>query len=89
MKFEIYRFNPETDKKPRIQSCELPDDGGAIMLLDALLMLKTQDSTLSFRRSCREGVCGSDAMNINGRNGLACIQPLHELSQPIALRRAR
>lgn len=86
MKFEIYRFNPETDKKPRMQSYELSDDGGAIMLLDALLMLKTQDSTLSFRRSCREGVCGSDAMNINGRNGLACIQPLHELSQPIALR---
>jgi succinate dehydrogenase / fumarate reductase iron-sulfur subunit len=86
MRFEIYRFNPETDKKPRMQGHELSDDSGAIMLLDALILLKTQDPTLSFRRSCREGVCGSDAMNINGRNGLACVQPLRELSQPIALR---
>jgi succinate dehydrogenase / fumarate reductase iron-sulfur subunit len=86
MRFEIYRFNPETDKKPRMQGYELSDDSGAIMLLDALILLKTQDPTLSFRRSCREGVCGSDAMNINGRNGLACVQPLRELSQPIALR---
>jgi succinate dehydrogenase / fumarate reductase iron-sulfur subunit len=56
------------------------------MLLDALLLLKRQDEGLSFRRSCREGVCGSDAMNINGRNGLACITPLTGLTQPIALR---
>jgi succinate dehydrogenase / fumarate reductase iron-sulfur subunit len=86
MKFSIYRFNPETDSKPHMQDCELPDDCGAIMLLDALLLLKQQDDSLSFRRSCREGVCGSDGMNINGRNGLACILPLHELKQPITLR---
>ena len=86
MKFSIYRFNPETDSKPYMQDCELPDDCGAIMLLDALLLLKQQDDSLSFRRSCREGVCGSDGMNINGRNGLACILPLHELKQPITLR---
>ena len=86
MKFSIYRFNPETDSKPRMQDYELPDDCGAIMLLDALLLLKQQDDSLSFRRSCREGVCGSDGMNINGRNGLACILPLHELKQPITLR---
>jgi succinate dehydrogenase / fumarate reductase iron-sulfur subunit len=86
MRFSIYRYNPEIDAKPRMQRYELPDDSGAVMLLDALLMLKEQDPTLSFRRSCREGVCGSDSMNINGRNGLACIIPLSELRQPIELR---
>jgi succinate dehydrogenase / fumarate reductase, iron-sulfur subunit len=86
MNFSIYRFNPETDSKPRMQDYELPDDCGAIMLLDALLLLKQQDDTLSFRRSCREGVCGSDGMNINGRNGLACILQLDALKQPITLR---
>jgi succinate dehydrogenase / fumarate reductase iron-sulfur subunit len=69
-----------------MQDYELADDCGAVMLLDALLLLKQQDDSLGFRRSCREGVCGSDAMNINGRNGLACILPLHELKQPIELR---
>lgn len=86
MRFSIYRFNPETDTKPRIQAYELPDDCGAVMLLDALLLLKQQDDSLGFRRSCREGVCGSDAMNINGRNGLACITPLKDLKQPVELR---
>ena len=86
MKFSIYRFNPETDSKPRMQDYELPDDCGAIMLLDALLLLKQQDDSLSFRRSCREGVCGSDGMNINGRNGLACVLQLDTLKQPITLR---
>jgi succinate dehydrogenase / fumarate reductase iron-sulfur subunit len=56
------------------------------MLLDAILLLKEQDDSLAFRRSCREGVCGSDAMNINGSNGLACITPLSSLKQPITLR---
>ncbi len=86
MNFSIYRYNPETDAKPTMQDYELADDCGAVMLLDALLLIKQQDDSLGFRRSCREGVCGSDAMNINGRNGLACILPLHELKQPIALR---
>jgi len=86
MRFSIYRFNPETDKKPRMQAYELPDDSEAVMLLDALLLLKQQDDSLGFRRSCREGVCGSDGMNINGRNGLACITPLDSLKQPIELR---
>ena len=66
MRFSIYRFNPETDNKPRMQAYELSDDSGAVMLLDALLLLKQQDDSLGFRRSCREGVCGSDGMNING-----------------------
>ncbi len=86
MKFSIYRYNPETDTSPRMQDYELPDDHGAVMLLDALLLLKKQDDSLTFRRSCREGVCGSDAMSINGRNGLACITPLNELKQPVTLR---
>jgi succinate dehydrogenase / fumarate reductase iron-sulfur subunit len=86
LRFSIYRYNPETDSKPRMQAYELPDDCGAIMLLDALLLLKRQDDSLGFRRSCREGVCGSDSMNINGRNGLACITPIKGLRQPIELR---
>lgn len=86
MRFSIYRYNPEADAKPYMQAYELPDDCGAIMLLDALLLLKRNDEGLGFRRSCREGVCGSDAMNINGRNGLACITPIAELRQPIELR---
>lgn len=86
LRFSIYRYNPETDSKPRMQAYELPDDCGAVMLLDALLMLRRQDDSIGFRRSCREGVCGSDSMNINGRNGLACITPIKGLRQPIELR---
>ncbi len=86
MRFSIYRYNPETDSKPHMQDFELDVDAGNMMLLDAILLLKAQDETLSVRRSCREGVCGSDAMNINGRNGLACVTPLSGLRQPIELR---
>ena len=86
IRLSIYRYDPDADKKPTMQSYELEDDCGAIMLLDALLLIKQQDDSLSFRRSCREGVCGSDSMNINGRNGLACITPLDSLKQPIEIR---
>ena len=86
IRISIYRYNPETDARPHMQDYELPDDGGGTMLLDALLLLKQQDDSLGFRRSCREGVCGSDAMNVNGRNVLACILPLKELRQPIVIR---
>ena len=86
MKFLIYRYNPETDAAPRMQEYELDVAPEGKMLLDALLLLKEQDDTLSLRKSCREGVCGSDAMNINGRNGLACITPLASLKQPVELR---
>ncbi|MDP2879236.1 MAG: succinate dehydrogenase iron-sulfur subunit [Sulfuricella sp.] len=86
MRFSIYRYNPETDSKPHMQDYELDIDAGNMMLLDAILLLKAQDETLSVRRSCREGVCGSDAMNINGRNGLACVTPLSGLKQPVELR---
>ncbi|OGI41799.1 MAG: succinate dehydrogenase iron-sulfur subunit [Candidatus Muproteobacteria bacterium RBG_16_64_11] len=86
MAFSIYRFDPESGDPPRMQAAELDAGSGTVMVLDALLLLKRRDDTLSFRRSCREGVCGSDAMNINGRNRLACITPIKELTQPIALR---
>lgn len=86
MRFSIYRYNPETDASPHMQDYELDIDAGDMMLLDAILLLKAQDESLSVRRSCREGVCGSDAMNINGRNGLACVTQLSELAQPIELR---
>ncbi len=79
MQVSVYRYNPETDKKPYMQdyTLDLPE-GKDLMVLDVLNILKEQDVTLSYRRSCREGVCGSDGMNINGRNGLACITPLSE-----------
>ncbi|NMG00262.1 succinate dehydrogenase iron-sulfur subunit [Aromatoleum toluolicum] len=86
MRLSIYRFNPETDLKPRMQDYELAPEAGDKKLLDALMRLKTIDDSLSFRRSCREGVCGSDAMNINGRNGLACLTPLIGLKEPVVLR---
>lgn len=86
MRFSIYRYNPETDAKPYMQDYELDIAAEGKMLLDAILLIKEQDETLSVRRSCREGVCGSDGMSINGRNGLACVTPLSGLKQPIELR---
>ena len=86
MKFRIYRYDPERDGGPRMQDYDIPLDPHDRMLLDALIRLKALDDTLAFRRSCREGVCGSDAMNINGKNGLACITNLKELKEPVELR---
>src|ERR1700682_352525 len=86
MKFKIYRYDPEKDAAPRMQDYEVQLDPHDRMLLDAIIRLKIQDDTLAFRRSCREGVCGSDAMNINGKNGLACITNLRELKEPVELR---
>jgi len=87
MKFSIYRYNPDADERPRMQAFELQDDelDREMMLLDALLVLKAQDETLSFRRSCGEGVCGSDGMNVNGTNRLACITPLFSLKTPVVI----
>jgi succinate dehydrogenase / fumarate reductase iron-sulfur subunit len=82
----IYRYDPETGGAPHMQNYELDIEPRGKMLLDAILLIKDMDPTLAVRKSCREGVCGSDAMNINGRNGLACITPLAELKQPIELR---
>ena len=87
MKFSIYRYNPEQDQKPAMQEFELKAIRPGMMLLDALLDIKsTLDESLSFRRSCGEGVCGSDGMNINGKNGLACITPLQDISEPVLVK---
>lgn len=86
MKFNIYRYNPEVDKQPYYQDYELTDLPEGTMLLEALLQIKEQDPSLSFRRSCREGVCGSDGMNVNGVNRLACVTNLSELGDYVELR---
>jgi len=77
MLVSVYRYNPETDDKPSMQDVHIDIPGGKdIMVLDLLHLLKEKDSSMTFRRSCREGVCGSDGLNMNGTNGLACITPL-------------
>ena len=86
MIFSIYRFNPDVDGKPYLQ--DFPFDIGSIkgkMLLNVLEALKEEDPTLTFRRSCGEGVCGSDGMNINGQNGLACITSLADLPNRVVI----
>ena len=86
MKFRIYRYDPERDSAPHMQDFELVDIRPGMMLRDALIALKAEDESLAFRHSCGEGVCGSDGMNINGRNGLACITPLAGLKEPVEIR---
>lgn len=86
MQFRIQRYNPEVDSKPYLQDYQLDEIEPGMMLRDALLKLKEQDETLTFRHSCGEGVCGSDAMNINGTNGMACLTPLSELREPVTVR---
>jgi succinate dehydrogenase / fumarate reductase, iron-sulfur subunit len=86
MKFSIYRFNPDVDKDPYMQDYDIALTPDTRMLLDALIQIKALDDSLSMRKSCREGVCGSDAMNINGKNGLACMTPLEGIKQPVILR---
>lgn len=88
MRFSIYRYNPETDKTPYMQEFDLDTKANqCYMVLDALLAIKnTLDDTLTLRRSCREGVCGSDGMNMNGKNGLACTTHLDSLKEPIVIR---
>jgi len=79
----IYRYNPETDDKPHMQDFEVEvPEGKDIMVLDVLALVKEQDATVAYRRSCREGVCGSDGMNMNGTNGLACITAISEVGGP-------
>ncbi|MBP9678098.1 MAG: succinate dehydrogenase iron-sulfur subunit, partial [Aeromonas sp.] len=78
--FSVYRYNPDVDNVPHMKEYRLDiPEGSDMMVLDALIQLKELDPTLSFRRSCREGVCGSDGLNMNGKNGLACITPLSDL----------
>ncbi len=84
--FEIYRYDPDKDKAPYMQTFQIELEENDRMLLDVLIKLKKQDETLSYRRSCREGICGSDGMNINGKNGLACLQNMNDLPEKIVLR---
>jgi len=86
VRLSIYRYDPESGQEPFMQDYEVDDLHEDGMLLEALTGAKALDETLSFRRSCGEGVCGSDALNINGRNGLACITPFSTLKQPIEVR---
>lgn len=86
MRFRIYRYDPDKDAQPTMRDYDIALEPTDRMLLDALVRIKSVDDSLSLRRSCREGVCGSDAMNINGRNGLACITRLADLKEPVELR---
>jgi succinate dehydrogenase / fumarate reductase, iron-sulfur subunit len=86
MRLSIYRYDPDKDSKPYMQDYDVPLEATDQMLLDALVRAKVMDDSIAFRRSCREGVCGSDAMNINGKNGLACTTKIAELKEPVVLR---
>ncbi|HCM06704.1 MAG TPA: succinate dehydrogenase iron-sulfur subunit [Oceanospirillales bacterium] len=82
MLVSIYRYNPEKDEAPYMQDYDIAIPAGKdLMVLDVLNLVKEQDSSVAYRRSCREGVCGSDGMNINGKNGLACITPISEATK--------
>ena len=81
MQVSVYRYNPDVDESPKMRDMEIDlPEGKDLMVLDVLELLKQQDPTLSYRRSCREGVCGSDGMSMNGKNGLACITPVSEVA---------
>ena len=86
MHLQIYRYSPEDGQPPHMQDYRITPDPADRKLLDVLIRIKTIDDSLSFRRSCREGVCGSDALNINGRNGLACLTPIEGLREPVLIR---
>ncbi|MBC9206924.1 succinate dehydrogenase iron-sulfur subunit [Roseomonas aerophila] len=80
--FKIYRFDPDTGENPRYDTYELDLDKCGPMVLDALIKIKNEtDTTLTFRRSCREGICGSCAMNIDGMNTLACLKPIEDVKK--------
>ena len=79
MRISLYRYDPDADEAPRMEETTLDLPAGRdLMVLDVLELLKARDPSIAYRRSCREGVCGSDGINMNGRNGLACITPISE-----------
>jgi succinate dehydrogenase / fumarate reductase iron-sulfur subunit len=85
-KFRIYRWDPEAGENPRYDTFEIDLDQCGPMVLDALIKIKNEvDPTLTFRRSCREGICGSCSMNMNGRNGLACTTAMEDLRGEIRI----
>ena len=82
MQISVYRYNPDVDNEPYIQDFDLEIPGGRdLMVLDVLALLKEIDPSVTYRRSCREGVCGSDGVSMNGKNGLACVTPLSEVAR--------
>ena len=82
MQVSVYRYNPDTDATPRMQDVEVEIPAGRdLMVLDVLELMKDKDPSLTYRRSCREGVCGSDGVNMNGKNGLACITPVSAVAK--------
>ena len=86
MKISLYRYDPDRDAAPYMKDYDVQLEPSDRMLLDALVRVKAMDDSFAFRRSCREGVCGSDAMNINGKNGLACLTNVAELGEHVVLR---
>lgn len=79
LQVSLYRYNPETDDAPFMEDFSVDTGGRDLMVLDVLELIKAEhDGSVTYRRSCREGVCGSDGLNMNGKNGLACITPLSE-----------
>jgi succinate dehydrogenase / fumarate reductase iron-sulfur subunit len=84
--FKIYRWDPDTKENPRLDSYEVDLDSCGPMVLDALIKIKNEtDTTLTFRRSCREGICGSCSMNIDGTNTLACLKPIDEVKGEVRI----
>ncbi|MGH7087635.1 MAG: 2Fe-2S iron-sulfur cluster-binding protein, partial [Stellaceae bacterium] len=84
--FKVYRWNPDESRNPRLDSYEVDLHSCGPMVLDALIKIKNEvDTTLTFRRSCREGICGSCAMNIDGANTLACTKGMDEVAHPIKI----
>ncbi len=84
--FKIYRWNPEDGKNPCLDTYEIDLDQCGPMVLDALIKIKNEvDTTLTFRRSCREGICGSCAMNIDGTNTLACLHPIEDVKGAVKI----
>ncbi|MFT8243852.1 succinate dehydrogenase iron-sulfur subunit [Roseomonas sp. BN140053] len=84
--FKIYRWDPDTGENPRYDTYELDLDKCGPMVLDALIQIKNEvDSTLTFRRSCREGICGSCSMSIDGLNTLACLKPIEDVKGEVRI----
>jgi len=82
LKVKVYRYDPESGVAPSFADFQIDTQGKDLMVLDVLMLAKEQDDSLAFRRSCREGVCGSDGMNMNGKNGLACVTSVSEVVSP-------
>ena len=84
--FKVYRYDPDREENPRVDTYEIDLEDCGPMVLDALIKIKNEvDTTLAFRRSCREGICGSCAMNIDGTNTLACLKPIDEVSGDVKI----